>query len=73
MQKSRRKQTVDAWSSLADIVFVPHTEADQKLITLLDRLVDEVGENESHPLAIPRLCGVEQRLRKARRGVAEQT
>jgi hypothetical protein len=23
----------------------------QKLITLLDRLVDEVGENESHPLA----------------------
>ena len=23
MQKSRRKQTVDAWSSLADTVFVP--------------------------------------------------
>jgi HTH-type transcriptional regulator / antitoxin HigA len=40
------------WSSLADTVFVPHTEAEhQKLITLLDRLVDEVGENESHPLA----------------------
>ena len=37
-------QTVDAWSSLADTVFVPHTEAEyQKLITLLDRLVDEVG------------------------------
>jgi HTH-type transcriptional regulator / antitoxin HigA len=37
---------------LADTVFVPHTEAEhQKLITLLDRLVDEVGENESHPLA----------------------
>jgi HTH-type transcriptional regulator/antitoxin HigA len=37
---------------LADTVFVPHTEAEyQKLITLLDRLVDEVGENESYPLA----------------------
>jgi HTH-type transcriptional regulator / antitoxin HigA len=47
-------QTVDAWSSLADTVFVPHTEAEyQKLITLLDRLVDEVGENESYPLASP--------------------
>jgi HTH-type transcriptional regulator/antitoxin HigA len=50
--KPRRKQTVDAWSSLADTVFVPHTEAEyQRLITLLDRLIDEVGENESHPLA----------------------
>jgi HTH-type transcriptional regulator / antitoxin HigA len=50
--KPRRMQTVDAWSSLADTVFVPHTEAEyQKLITLLDRLVDEVGENESYPLA----------------------
>lgn len=50
--RPRRKQTVDAWSSLADTVFVPHAEAEyQKLIILLDRLVDEVGENESHPLA----------------------
>jgi HTH-type transcriptional regulator / antitoxin HigA len=50
--KPRRKQTVDAWSSLADTVFVPHTEAEyQRLVTLLYRLVDEVGENESHPLA----------------------
>jgi HTH-type transcriptional regulator/antitoxin HigA len=30
----------------------PHSESDhQRLVTLLDRLVDEVGENESHPLA----------------------
>ena len=51
--KPRRKQNGSAWSSLADTVFVSHTEAEyQKLITLLDRLVDEVGEeNESHPLA----------------------
>jgi HTH-type transcriptional regulator/antitoxin HigA len=45
-------KTVDAWLSLADTVFVPHTEAEyQRLVTLLDRLIDEVGENESHPLA----------------------
>jgi len=40
------------WSSLADTVFVPHTEAEyERLVSLLDRLVDEVGEDESHPLA----------------------
>ena len=52
MQNLDVSKTVDAWSSLADTVFVPHTEAEyQSLVTLLDRLIDEVGENESHPLA----------------------
>jgi HTH-type transcriptional regulator / antitoxin HigA len=52
MQNLDVSKTVDAWSSLADTVFVPHTETEyQRLVTLLDRLVDEVGENESHPLA----------------------
>jgi HTH-type transcriptional regulator/antitoxin HigA len=52
MQNLDVSKTVDAWSSLADTVFVPHSESDyQRLVTLLDRLVDEVGENESHPLA----------------------
>ena len=33
-------------------LFVPHSESEyQRLVTLLDRLIDEVGENESHPLA----------------------
>lgn len=46
------RKTVDAWSSLAATVFVPHREADyQRLVTLLDGLIDEVGENEAHPLA----------------------
>jgi len=45
MQNLDVSKTVDAWSSLADTVFVPHTEAEyQRLVTLLDRLVDEVGE-----------------------------
>jgi len=31
---------------------VPHTEEDyQHLVAFLDRLIDEVGEDESHPLA----------------------
>jgi HTH-type transcriptional regulator/antitoxin HigA len=52
MQNLDVSKTVDAWSFLADTVFVPHTEAEyERLVSLLDRLVDEVGEDESHPLA----------------------
>jgi HTH-type transcriptional regulator/antitoxin HigA len=47
MQNLNMSKTVDAWSSLADTVFVPHTEAEyERLVSLLDRLVDEVGEDE---------------------------
>lgn len=52
MQNLDVSKTVNAWSSLADTVLVPHTEAEyDRLVSLLDRLVDEVGEDESHPLA----------------------
>lgn len=35
-----------------DTLFVPHTEEQyNKLVKFLDKLIDEVGENESHPLA----------------------
>lgn len=45
-------RTVNAWSSLAGTVFVPHTEEEyRRLVALLDSLIDEVGEDESHPLA----------------------
>src|SRR5262245_39420844 len=48
--KPRRKQTVDAWSSLADTVFVPYTGSRVSKADYIARpLVDEVGENESHP------------------------
>ena len=40
------------WPQIARTVFVPHTETEyQRLVAVLDRLIDEVGENESHPLA----------------------
>lgn len=47
-------QTVDvnAWKNLSDTVFVPHTEAEyNRLVEMLDKLIDEVGEDETHPLA----------------------
>lgn len=45
-------ETIKAWSNLNDTLFVPHTETEyQKLVNLLDNLIDEVGEDESHPLA----------------------
>jgi HTH-type transcriptional regulator/antitoxin HigA len=45
-------RTVGAWSKFDDILFVPHSEAEyDRLVSLLDELIDEVGEAESHPLA----------------------
>lgn len=47
-------QTVDvnAWKNLSDTVFVPHTEAEyERLVSMLDNLIDEIGEDENHPLA----------------------
>jgi HTH-type transcriptional regulator/antitoxin HigA len=41
-----------AWSALEGAIFVPHTEEEyRRLVSLLDSLIDEVGEDESHPLA----------------------
>ena len=46
------EKTKQAWSNLTDIVFIPHTEDDyEKLVIMLDNLIDAVGENEEHPLA----------------------
>ncbi|MDT4955160.1 MAG: HTH-type transcriptional regulator / antitoxin HigA [Acidobacteriota bacterium] len=52
MQNLDVNRTVSAWSSLGGAVFVPHTEEEyRQLVALLDNLIDEVGEDESHPLA----------------------
>ena len=40
------------WPALASIVFVPHSESEyQRLVGLLDALIDVVGEDENHSLA----------------------
>ena len=42
----------DVWSRLRPIVFVPHAESEyQRLVTVLDDLIDMVGEDDNHPLA----------------------
>ncbi len=46
------KKAVNVWSSISEILYVPHTEEEyQELVKLLDSLIDEVGEDETHPLA----------------------
>jgi HTH-type transcriptional regulator/antitoxin HigA len=43
---------VQAWPALEALVYVPHTDEEyQRLVTFLDALIDEIGEEESHPLA----------------------
>lgn len=40
------------WPGIQNIFSVPHSEKEyNRLINILDDLIDEVGENESHPLA----------------------
>jgi HTH-type transcriptional regulator/antitoxin HigA len=52
MQLINIPETVKLWISLADIVYVPHTDQEyNRLVNLLDNLIDEVGEDENHPLA----------------------
>lgn len=52
MQNLDVNRAMKAWSSLAGTIFVPHTEEEyRRLVMLLDDLIDEIGEDESHPLA----------------------
>jgi len=52
MQQLDVDKTAHAWSALAGAVFVPHSEEEyRRLVALLDSLIDEIGEDESHPLA----------------------
>ncbi|TGN19094.1 helix-turn-helix domain-containing protein [Leptospira idonii] len=42
----------NVWSDVKDILSVPHTEKQyKKLLKILDLLIDEIGNNEKHPLA----------------------
>ncbi|MDB9309017.1 hypothetical protein PN471_10275 [Aphanizomenon sp. CS-733/32] len=52
MQSLNINQTITAWSFIAENVFVPHTEAEYEyLVNILDTLIDQIGEDETHPLA----------------------
>lgn len=52
MQNLDVNQTTTYWSPLANTLYVPHSQEEyDSLVELLDGLIDEVGEDESHPLA----------------------
>ncbi len=42
----------NVWPMLTDVVFVPHAQDEyQRLVEVLDNLIDVVGGDEDHPLA----------------------
>jgi HTH-type transcriptional regulator/antitoxin HigA len=49
---ARLEKIAKIWPGIQNIFSVPHNEAEYNhLVNLLDGLIDEVGEDESHPLA----------------------
>lgn len=43
---------ISHWPDMVACLFVPHAEAEyDRLVALLDGLIDKVGEEEMHPLA----------------------
>lgn len=52
MAATEIEQAEALWPSFASVLFVPHTDAEyDRLVALLDALIDRVGEDETHPLA----------------------
>jgi len=46
------KEIANVWPKIQHVFSVPHNEKDyNNLVNLLDSLIDEVGNNESHPLS----------------------
>ena len=46
------RKAEQVWPSVAKILYVPHNEAEyDQLVDILDQLIDQVGEDENHPLA----------------------
>lgn len=52
IQNINLDQTIAAWKPIASTVYVPHSDEQyERLVALLDSLIDQVGEDEEHPLA----------------------
>lgn len=46
------KEIVKVWPVVRDVFIVPHNDKEyKKLVSFLDSVTDEVGEDETHPLA----------------------
>lgn len=52
MTTSEMETVEQVWPTLAPLLFVPHTEHEyDRLVAMLDTLIDVVGEDADHPLA----------------------
>ena len=52
MTTSEMETVEQVWPTLAPLLFVPHAEREyDRLVQMLDTLIDAVGEDETHPLA----------------------
>ena len=52
MTTTEIKTVERTWPSLAALLYVPHSESEyNRLVEMLDSLIDTVGENENHSLA----------------------
>jgi len=46
------EQVETLWPPLSGVLRVPHSEEEyREIVAVLDRLIDQVGEDENHPLA----------------------
>ncbi len=52
MSTAQLENAFAVWPLVEPTLRVPHNDREYRhLVKLLDRLIDEVGENENHPLA----------------------
>jgi HTH-type transcriptional regulator/antitoxin HigA len=52
MLATRVQEAVMVWPTVAPVVYMPRTRKQyDDAVNLLDNLIDEVGEDETHPLA----------------------
>ncbi len=52
MLLSEARGALKVWPAVSGVLYVPHTQKEyEQLVELLDGLIDEVGEDETHPLA----------------------
>ena len=52
MSTAQMEKAFETWPQVEQTLRVPHNDREyRQLVKLLDRLIDEVGEKEDHPLA----------------------
>jgi len=51
MMNTQLKKIAEVWPDIQPVFSVPHNKEEyERMVTLLDSIIDEVGNNENHPL-----------------------